>query len=156
MRALLTILSACLGLAVAAPSQCQFQSVQQQSYGSGCNPVFPTNLPTLASSLDATNCTLTLTVTAFGGCCNTYLQGFVLALGTQQANVPLPMVGQGCTLLVNAVAILFQQNGTYTFTLPPTLPPPFVFFAQPAAIYFTTIGFSHDFSLGAGAQITLQ
>ncbi|HLQ38843.1 MAG TPA: hypothetical protein VK348_13625 [Planctomycetota bacterium] len=144
-------------VAAMAPAQCSFSSVQLSAYGSGCNPVFSTN-PTLGGTLDVTNCTLGLTVVAFGGCCNTFLRAFVLAIGAQPANTPLPQLGVGCTLLASPDVLLFQANSagpTFTLAIPPGLPP-LSFRAQSGAIYFTTIGFSTDVALTEGETVALQ
>jgi len=144
-------------VAATASAQCPFTSVSMQTQGQGCNPVFVAP-PTYGVALDTIACTLQLQVTAFQGCCNTYLQGRLLALGDQPASVPMPWIGSGCTLLVNPVILLYQPasaGDTFVLALPALLPP-LTFYAQAAAHYFTTIGFSHDFALTAGGQITLQ
>jgi hypothetical protein len=140
-----------------ALAQCPFTSVSTQSYGQGCNPVFATN-PTLAVALDAASCRVQLTVNAFPGCCNTFLRTYLLAIGFQQASIPVPQIGPGCTVLVQPTALLIQPStagATFSLGLPPIVPP-LGFVAQGAAHYFTTIGFSDDFALTDGAQVTLQ
>lgn len=140
----------------AAHAQCTVSGVGMQTYGQGCNPVFA-NSPTLAVALDTTVCGLDITVQAYSGCCNTYLTNHVLALGAQQANVPLPQIGSGCVLLASLDAILIQPSsaaGVFHINLPP-LVVPFTFFAQGGALYFTTIGFRNDLAMTAGAQVTL-
>lgn len=140
-----------------AMAQCPFASVSTQSYGQGCNPVFGTN-PTLSVTLDAANCRVQVAVNAFPGCCNTFLRTYLLAIGFQQVSIPVPQIGPGCTLLVQPTALLIQPSAggaTFSLGLPPILPP-LGFVAQGAAHYFTTIGFSDDFALTDGAQVTLQ
>ena len=144
------------GLAAPSAAQCGIGSALFRFYGSGCNPVFA-NAPILTGSYDASSCTLSLTVQAFPGCCNTFLRNYLMAFGTSQASVPLPQVGTGCTLLVgNTFAVLFQtaqQGSTYRIVLPPGTPAG-VFTVQGAAHYFTTIGFSDDLALTDAARIT--
>lgn len=157
MRFLLT-LALVTGLAApAADAQCGIGSAVFRFYGSGCNPVFP-NAPILTGSYDASNCTLTLDVQAFRGCCNTFAWNYLMAFGTTRASVPLPQIGTGCTLLVgNTFAVLFQtvqQGSTFNIVLPPGTPPLSVN-VQGAVHYFTTIGFSNDLALSDAALITL-
>lgn len=148
-----------IALAAAATAQCQFSGVSLQTYGAGCNPVFPGNSPSIGGRLDTVTCTLGLQVAAFAGCCNTYLRDRLLVIGLVQANVPLPQVGGGCTLLARPDVLLLlpaSAGDTFALPLPPGLPPGFTMFAQSAAHYFTTIGFSDDFALSPGAQVTLN
>ncbi|MEO6594857.1 MAG: hypothetical protein ABIP94_08905 [Planctomycetota bacterium] len=155
MRLLPAVLTTLLASAFAL-AQCPFTAVSTQSYGQGCNSVF-LNLPTLGATLDATTCQVQITVSAFSGCCNTYLIGNLLALGGQSTLIPVPELGPSCTLLVTPDILLFQPNtvgSTFTLSLPPVLPP-LTFYAQGGALYFTTIGFSYDFALTAGYQVTL-
>lgn len=144
-------------LPATAAAQCPYSSVSLQSHGSGCTTVF--NQPTtLAAALDATNCTLGVTVQSFTGCCNTFLSARMLALGVRQVNVPLPFVGPNCTLLVDRAALLLLPaagGDTFTFNLPVTLPSPLSFEAQGAALY-VTFGVSFDWQLTAGGTILLQ
>jgi hypothetical protein len=144
-------------LAAAAAAQCPFSSLTATTYGQGCITVFGTP-PTQRSSLDGTQCTLGVTVDAFTGCCNTFLTGRVLVLGLQQANVPVPQIGQGCTLLVDPIAFLFQTppaGDTFTLPLPPFLVPPLQLQSQGASIY-RTFGVEIDAQLTAGQAILLQ
>lgn len=142
-----------------AVAQCQFSGVSVQTVGAGCNPVFAGNNPSIGGRLDTTACSLGLQVTAYAGCCNTWLRDRVLLLGLQQVNVPLPQVGSGCTLLARPDVLLWlpvSGGDTFSLALPPGLPLGFTVFVQAAAHYFTTIGFSDDFALSAGAQVTLN
>jgi hypothetical protein len=142
--------------ATAALAQCPFGSVSVLANGQGCNPVFGT-APTFTVGLDVASCTLQVPVSAFSGCCNTFLVGRVLVLGDQPASVPLPQFGSGCTLLASPVILLYQPasaGDTFVLTLPASLPP-LSFYAQAAAHYFTTIGLSHDFALTAGGLVSL-
>jgi hypothetical protein len=148
---------AVLALEGFAAAQCPFSTVQLTTYGSGCNPVFATN-PTLTGTLDPTVCTLNLTVNAFSGCCNTFLNGRILAIGLQPVSQPLPQLGVGCTLLASPDALLFQANtagATFVLAIPPGLPP-LTLYAQGAAIYFTTIGLTTDIALTGGEAAALQ
>jgi hypothetical protein len=152
-RVLATVFTASVAM-----GQCPFASVSMQSYGQGCNPVF-LNDPTIGVQLDPVTCQLQLTVSAFQGCCNTYLVGTLLALGDQATAVPLPQFGANCTLLAVPVILLFQPTAagpTFTLGLPQTGLPPVTLVAQGGALYFTTIGFSYDFALSAGGQLSLQ
>ncbi|HEX5052461.1 MAG TPA: hypothetical protein VFZ65_11855 [Planctomycetota bacterium] len=155
MRLILTTLTTLLA-ASSALAQCPFSGVSVQTYGQGCNSVF-LNLPTMGAGIDVPSCTLQVTVSAFSGCCNTFLVGSLLALGDQATSIPVPDLGPNCMLLVDPAIVLFQPNSagsSFVLSLPPVLPPLTVF-AQGAALYFTTIGFSYDFALTAGAQLTL-
>jgi hypothetical protein len=141
-----------------AVAQCPFASVSMQGYGQGCNPVFAID-PTFGVTLDTANCRLLLTVSAFPGCCNTYLVGSLLALGDQPTSIPLPQFGVNCTLLVVPVILQFQPTAagsTFLLQLPATVLPPVTLAAQGGVLYFTTIGFTYDFALSAGGQISLQ
>lgn len=144
-------------LSAPAAAQCPFSSVSLQSQGNGCTTVF--NQPTtLAAALDATSCTLGVTVQSFSGCCNTFLTARMLALGVRQIRVPLPFVGANCTLLVDPAALLLLPaagGDTFTFNLPATLPSPLSFEAQGAALY-VTFGVTFDWQLTAGGTILLQ
>jgi len=145
--------------AAGSTAQCQFSSVSQQTYGTGCNPVFLGNNPLLAVRLDPQTCTVSMQVTAFSGCCNTLLRDRLLAIGLTPVNVPLPQFGPGCTLLASLDQLFIQpvQAGdTFVLTVPSGLPLGFVFYAQAAAHYFTTIGFSDDLAFSAGDQVTLN
>lgn len=143
-------------LGSAALAQCPFTSASLQSYGQGCNPVFPTP-PTFTVTVDPTTCTLQVQVSAFA-CCNSYVVGRLLGLGLQSQNVPLPWIGPGCTLLADPVILLYQPTsaGTvFVLSLPPVAPP-VQLYAQGGVHYFTTIGFHDDFALTAGGLVTLQ
>lgn len=155
------LLSLTLVAGLAAPAvdaQCGISSAQFNHYGTGCNPVFQ-NPPVLVGSYDATNCTLTLDIQAFPGCCNTFLRSYLMAFGTTRAFVQLPQIGQGCTLLVgNTFAALFRPanlGSTVSIVLPRNTPAG-SFTVQGAAHYFTTIGFSNDLALTDAALVTLQ
>lgn len=150
----LQILSASLLLSTFAAAQCAFSSVSVSSYGQPCS-VFTGNPTTIGALLDVTNCSLGIEVHAFPGCCNTYLVGRVLVLGLQPNTQPLPQFN--CTLLTSPDVVLFQTTGsTFPLSMPNAPFPATTLFAQGAAIYFTTIGFSTDWAFSSGAQITLQ
>ena len=157
MRAI-QFLSAIALSASFALGQCAFASASVSSYGQPCaiwlGPAPPTSL---GVQLDGTSCTLGLDVTAFPGCCNTFLTGRILVLGLAQISVPVPQFGVNCDLLVSPDVILFQQSsGQFTMPLPNAPFPPTTIYAQGAVIYFTTIGLAADWALSAGYQIDLQ
>ena len=157
MRLPLHVLAAACSASLAI-AQCPFASVSMQGHGTGCNPVFAID-PTLGVTLDTANCRLLLTVSAFPGCCNTFLVGSLLAIGVQPTSIPLPQFGVNCTLLVVPVVLEFQPTAagsTFVLQLPATVLPPVTLAAQGGALYFTTIGFTYDFALSAGGQIGLQ
>jgi hypothetical protein len=152
---LVAITGACL------PGQCPYQSVATQSYGAGCSEVFGF-FPTLRAELDTAACTFTITVDAYGGCCNTFLQGTALAIGFGTATVPLQLSDPACQLLVQPSDLFVQTGyapGVYAFHIPPGLPP-IALFAQGAGAYYTTITFplpySLQFSLTSGYVFILQ
>lgn len=154
-----TFLCSLLALPVmgAAAGQCQFTSVALQNYGLGCGIVFSVP-PSITAQLDPVTCTLGIRVTAFAGCCNTFLRDRLLVLGLTPANQPLPQVAFGCTLLVSPTVFLWQATSagdTFHFGIPPGLTS-FTFHAQGAAHYFTTIGLSDDLMLTDGLTMTLQ
>lgn len=155
IRALAFSIALTAGLAGA---QCPFSSVSSSTYGPGCSAVFPGNLPTLSVALDVPGCSLGVTVTAFGGCCNTFLVGRLLALGDAPTMVPLPQLGAGCVLQVDQPILLYQPSAAGdTFVLPVGAAlPPLTVYAQGAALYFTTIGFSTDLALTGGYQVQLS
>ncbi len=140
----------------AVAAQCPFTGVTTQNYGAPCTTVFPT-APTISAQLDPVACSLGIRVIAYAGCCNTYLRDRILALGLSQSNQPLPQVGTGCTLLVNAITFLWQpvsMGDTFILPIPPGLTP-FTFCAQGAPHYFTTIGLTNDLMLTDGLTLTL-
>lgn len=158
VRPLATLCAAAFGAAIAAPCQCPVQTVVLTNYGQGCTPVFQ-QVPTLNVVLDPVACRLDLSVAAFPGCCNTFLSAHLLMLGVAPANLPLPVLGPGCTLLTSPDVLMFQPRsggGTFPLALPPALPLPLTVFAQPGALYFTTIGMTDDLSIGAGTSIALN
>jgi hypothetical protein len=153
MRAL-QIVSASLALSGLAAAQCAFSSVNVSCYGHPCS-VFSGNPTTVGAQLNVSNCTLGVDVQAFSGCCNTYLVGRVLVVGLQPVTQPLPQLG--CTLLTSPDLVLFQATGSMFALQMPSAPfPATTLFAQGAAIYFTTIGFSTDWAFSRGSQINLQ
>ncbi len=142
--------------ALSAQSVCPVQSIITQHYGAGCNPVFQ-DPPEIEAKLDTQNCEVVIQIKAFPGCCNTFLQGRILVLGVAPSKIPLPGIGLGCTLLVNPVIILLlpaSAGDEVHISLPPGFPPG-TFYAQGAATYFTTIGFTTDVALTDGLQMKL-
>ena len=83
----------------------------------------------------------------------------MLAVGLQQNNQPLPIIGPGCTLWVQPIAVQFLPaagGDTFTLQLPPGIVPPLSFYAQGAALYFTTIGLGNDAQLTDGQFLQLS
>ena len=155
MRTLLSTL-ATLTLSLPLSAQCPISGATFQSYGSGCTSV-TVNGATLTGTFDKSNCTLSFTTSAFGGCCNTYLRDFVWVVGGQKASVPMPYFGKGCTLLVQPLLVVVTPGTTATLNAKvPTGTNTGTFLMQSAAHYFTTIGFRNDYELTAGLSITLK
>lgn len=137
-------------------AQCTVNGINFTSYGSGCNAVFGV-VPSLVGSFDAANCSLTLTINDFPGCCNTYLVQRSLAFGLLPTNTPLPWIAPGCTLFVQPDLLYTfpsSAGNTFTFPIPPGLPALTVY-AQGADQYFTTIGLTTDFALTNGLAISI-
>ncbi len=140
-----------------APAQCTVMSVAFTPYGTGCNPVFATQTPMLSGRWDPQTCSVTLTITAFSGCCNTYLRDRLFVLGAQQTRVPLPFLGIGCTLWASpdiVIPLTSSAGASLTLAVPPGLPPGSIY-GQGLVHYFTTIGFSDDFALTQGLDLAI-
>jgi hypothetical protein len=153
----LILASTCL-LAVLAPAQCTVANVAFTAYGAGCNTVFAGTPPALSGQWDPTSCTLSVTLSGFSGCCNTFLQQRILWAGLAPAQQPLPFIGPGCTLLAQPDVIAMfptAAGNTFSFTLPPGFPA-VTFYMQGANQYFTTIGLTTDFELSQGLQIDVS
>jgi hypothetical protein len=157
MRILLTSLALLGVLTQPCDAQCTVTSVQATQYGQGCNTVFGI-VPDLSGVFDPTTCTIQLTLTGFPGCCNTFLRERILIVGAQPANVPLPFIGPGCTLLATLdVVVSFPTSAGNVFTLPLPLGLPATrLFAQGGNLYFTTIGMTLDLELSQGLQISIR
>lgn len=152
MRVLTSVFSGLI-LSGFAAAQCAFSSVAASTYGSACL-VFG-NPTSIAASLDVPSCSLGLDVSAFPGCCNTYLVGTVLVVGLQPVAQPLPSLG--CTLLAQPDLVLFSTTGgSFALPMPPAPFPPTTIHAQAVSVYFTTIGFSTDWAFSTGYQLDLQ
>src|SRR5687768_11923090 len=153
MRAILPVFLCC----AAAAAQCPYSAVSAQAYGAGCGSVF--GVPrSLSVALDASACTLDVTVTAFGGCCNTFLAMRALAIGFAPANVALPQVDPLCVLLASPDALELRPNTAppvFRLAIPSAPLPPITLYAQGAAFY-VTFGTSFDAMLTAGSQISLR
>jgi len=151
-------LSAIALTASLAVGQCAFSSVAVSTYGQPCSVwTLPSQMPAISVALDATSCTLGMDVTAFPGCCNSFLTGRVLVLGLQQVSVPVPQFGVNCNLLVSPDVFLFQQSsGAFQMPLPAAPFPATTIYAQSAVLYFTTIGLTTEWGLSSGYQIDLQ
>ncbi|MCA8956423.1 MAG: hypothetical protein KDC87_10140 [Planctomycetes bacterium] len=138
-------------------AQCTNRTVAFTSYGSGCTSVFNT-VPSLAGKFDPTNCTMYLDLSAFGGCCNTFLRNRIFAFGVRQTSLPVPFIGPKCVLLTSSelfVVLPVAAGSTLQIPVPPAAPAG-TLYAQGAAHYFTTIGLSNDYELTNGLSITLQ
>jgi hypothetical protein len=153
MRGILLLVALCACGDLRA--QCTITSVTFASYGTACNTVFGVP-PALSGTWDPNACSVRLTLTGFTGCCNTFLQQRLLALGQQSANIPVPSVGPTCYLLVIPDLILTfpASQTTFDFVLPPGLPPSTIY-AQGANVYFTTIGFTLDAELSNGLAVSV-
>jgi hypothetical protein len=138
----------------------QITSLSATSIGAWCN-IGPTGCcaipggPTqLVPSLDVASQNVQIDVVAVEGCCGVVVQFRALALGTQQALVPLPEFGVGCTLHVAPVVLLAATANPFVLPLPPGLPP-LTFLAQAAA--YITSPFTPDvLTLTDGLAIALQ
>ena len=143
-------------LPCAGRAQCT-TSVSFQSYGSGCNTVSG-QVPALSGSFDTQTCTVSLTLTGFPGCCNTFLVGRVFFLGGAQVNTPLPGIGPGCALLARPdlpVAFATGAEDTLRFAVPDGFPA-LTLYSQGANVYFTTIGFGTDVELSQGLALVFS
>jgi hypothetical protein len=148
-------------LCLSLPAQCGLSIAASGAYGNGCSEVFPQG-PELEVTLDPVSCVLDLDVAADNGCCNVFLQGTMLAIGFQPAVLPLPFLDPSCVLFVQPDAVFAQLGAgatTFSFALPPTAPP-FTFYAQGVALYYTTTTFplpySFDVALTPGHLVALQ
>lgn len=145
--------------ATTASAQCLFTSVSTQSVGASCNapstgfcaivamPVF------LQPTLDTTNCRLTIQLVAFEGC-GAVVPLRVLALGFQQASVPLPEFGATCALHTAPVVLLSNPLGNFVLQLPANTAS-LGFFAQGAALSVPPFG-SAILAFSDGLGVTLQ
>jgi hypothetical protein len=118
----LLVLAAALATNVAS-AQCLFANVAGVTIGPSCNlpsSGFCKLLPpptALVSSLDTGNCTLTVHVEAFSGC-GASVPIRALAIGLQNAAIPLPEFGLGCALHLLPVAMLVGTSGPFVLQLP--------------------------------------
>lgn len=150
--------AATLSLAGSGIAQCTFTSASLASYGQGCTAVAVPILPSITGNLDVNACTLDLTANAWPSLGTTLLTARVIAIGTQQAGLPIPQLGPGCALLVQPDGVVFLPvagGGTLSLGLPPILPP-LVFHAQAASIYFQSITMATGVNLTPGYTITLN
>ncbi len=138
----------------AALGQCNnLSGVSFSSYGAGCAPFGV--VPILSGSYDPNACAVSLRVQASPVCCNVYLVGRVFALGTSPANVPLPTIGTGCSLLVNPDIAVLEWPSSSGDTLMLQLPsgPPLagiVVYVQGAARHFDTFCLCSSFQMSNG------
>lgn len=149
-----------MALAIAASTtsaQCPIRSATFKSYGTGCTSV-NNRVPVLAGKYDPTACAVFLDISAYGGCCNTYLRNRIFVFGVTSVNIPMPWFGRNCVLL-NSADLVFVLPVASGSTLKIQLPPgtrPGTLYVQGAAHYLTTIGLSNDYQLTNGLTITLQ
>jgi hypothetical protein len=156
-RSVFLSVALCLA-ASAARTQCTVTQVTFGSYGTGCNPVFPSQVPALSGAWNAPACSVDLTLNGFSGCCNTFLRSRMLILGGQQANVPLPWAGTGCTLLASPdvlIAFPVSSSNLLSLPLPPGIPRA-TLYGQGLLVYFTTIGMTTDLAFAPGLTLTIQ
>lgn len=147
-----------LALASMAPigaAQCTVTGATFEPYGTGCGAVV-SQAPTLKGAFDSTTCTVSLTVDAFGGCCNTFVTYRLLGLGLAPDKTPLPFLGSGCELLIQPLIVvaLPPNQDTLKLTIPPGMPTDTVYL-QGGAGYLTTIGLTRDLALTQGLRVTL-
>jgi hypothetical protein len=148
-----TVLAALL-LALPLPAQCSnLAGVLFTPYGSGCTGL---NLaPTLSGSYSAGNCAVSFTLNHSFSCCNTYLNRRVLVFGASPVQVPIPFLT--CDLLVTPdviVEILPTGSDTFVFPIPNAPLAGLVLYVQGANVFFTTIGFSYDYEVSNGLQVS--
>lgn len=154
---MIRLLAACaiaLAFAVPARTGVPCPQVSTGTYGAGCATQF--DVPEYKASFDPANCTLTLGFSGFPGCCNTFLTARIVLLGTQAANIPVPGVGPGCTLLVDPtiVAVIPPVDGV-TFNVPPLPPGISVQVFSQYLNQYTTFGVQQDFNMSNGVAIKL-
>jgi hypothetical protein len=135
-------------------AQCsKLAGVSYVPYGSGCTALFQT--PALTGAYDPVACTVSFTLTHSPSCCNTYLWKRVLAFGSSPAQIPIPFLT--CDLLVVPDVILeFTPTGSDTFVFPiPNVPlAGLTLYLQGANVFFTTIGFTYDYEVSNGLQVS--
>ena len=147
-----------LALACMAPisaAQCAVTDVAFEPYGTGCGAVV-SQAPSLSGSFESSTCSVSLTVDAFGGCCNTFLTFRLIGLGLAPDQVPLPFLGTGCDLLIQPLIFvaLPPSQDTLKLRIPPGMPTG-TLYLQGGAGYFTTIGMTRDTALTQGLRVTL-
>ena len=158
MRSTIVCLAAAL-LAGAASAQCLFSSVSTQSVGSSCNApstgfcAIAAMPVSLTPTLNTTNCSLTIQLTAFEGCGAT-VPLRVLALGFQPASVPLPEFGATCALHIAPIVLLADTTGTFVLPLP-TSTASLGFYAQGAALSVPPFG-ANILAFSNGLSVNLQ
>ena len=132
----------------------QCPDIDVSTYGAGCSVFFTP--PELSGAGDSSACTLDLTLTVPPACCNVFAVGRILIVGVTPTSLPIPELGPTCNLLVEPLIFvpLSIEPETITFSIPSSLSLVGVsVFTQGAVEYFTTIGFTTDFTLTNGMRI---
>jgi hypothetical protein len=130
-RALLLFVAAA---AAPATAQCFLTGALISNYGMGCS--VQANPIAITATFTPGSCLFTATWTASPSCCNVFYRGSMLAIATQQANLPLP---NGCTLYVQPL-VAFDLGATRTFTVPiPTAAMGATVYLQAANYFFFTL-----------------
>lgn len=124
-------------------------------YGNGCAVQF--DVPVLKAGFDPTHCQLTLSLSGFPGCCNTFLANRIFLFGLNPLAVPAPPFGAGCMLLASPDLILVlpsSAGANVVFPIPPGLFA--TIYTQGINDYFTTFGLTHDYNWSNGVKIVLS
>lgn len=135
---------------------CTFTGVITEDFGSGCGFLAP---PKLTISFTPGDCTLDFDIDA-PTCCNTFVTSHWLLIGSRlpsPVGLNSPPFLTGCQLWVSPFLIIGPLPGTSTsILLPPILPiTPITVDIQAVPVYFTTIGFTTDFGITQGVDLTL-
>lgn len=140
----------------AARAQCA--SVTFKSYGTTCS--FFNQQARLSARYDASGCVLTLSVGKSSTCCNTFLSGQALFLGTAKIDpgVRHPLLVTGCLLsVVPHLVFVLPRSAGGTLRLPiPRLAGKISLYGQGLNDYLTTIGRRHDYQTTQGLQIDIK
>lgn len=143
-----------LGIVTAAVAMCPYTTVFTQ-YGAGCSPVSLT-APVLNGSVNGSFvCGVTIDLNAPPVCCNVFLNGEWLLVGTSAVNVPIP---NGCTLLASPdlVIPLPPQIGSTKIVADLPHDPALIgtsIYMQGVTSRFTTIGLTTDLEFSNGLEL---
>jgi hypothetical protein len=149
-----------LAVAFSLSLPAQITSLSSTSIGAFCNMgstgccAVPSQPTALVPSLDVSNQRVLFDVNALEGCCGVAVPLRALALGTQQALVPLPELGGTCALHLVPVVLVAAASNPFVLQLPPGLGS-FTFLAQGAALITDPWG-PGVATLTDGLAITLQ